>query len=525
MEDMQPAALAWQPAANPWLIASAVMAATFMEVLDTSVANVSLQHIAGNLAASSDEATWVLTSYLVANAVVLPATGWLGRFFGRRRFLITCIGIFTVASALCGLANSLGMLILARILQGAGGGALQPISQAVMLETFPPAKRGTAMSIYAMGIVVAPILGPTLGGWLTDNYSWRWVFYINLPIGLLAMAMCRIYLEDPPYLKNARPGRIDYIGFGLLALWIGCLQIMLDKGQDDDWFSSNFIRWLAFGAAAGFAAFLAWELLIANPIVNLRVLADRNLSIGVLMNLMVGAILYGTTAALPQFLQNLMGYTATESGLVISPRGFGAVIGSIVAGRIISKIDSRVWMAQGAVWLALSMFVIGNVTLEIAPGNVIWPIILSGFALTSLFVPMTTLSVATVSREQMGDATGLTSLVRNLGGSVGISLVTAMVTRGEQAHQALLVAHMSPYQAPFRQQLAMLQNSLATQSGAATAQHQAYAVMYRTLQQQAGLWAYVDEFRLLALVCLLCIPLILLFRKPAKMPVGPSLAH
>ena len=218
MADMEPAAQAWQPAANPWLIAIAVMAATFMEVLDTSVANVSLQHIAGNLAASSDEATWVLTSYLVANAVVLPATGWLGRFFGRRRFLITCIGIFTVASALCGLANSLGMLILARILQGAGGGALQPISQAVMLETFPPAKRGTAMSVYAMGVMVTPILGPTLGGWITDNYSWRWVFYINLPIGLLAMAMCWIYLQDPPYLKNARPGRIDYIGFDLLAL-------------------------------------------------------------------------------------------------------------------------------------------------------------------------------------------------------------------------------------------------------------------------------------------------------------------
>ena len=525
MAEMQPAAPAWQPAANPWLIATAVMAATFMEVLDTSVANVSLQHIAGNLAASSDEATWVLTSYLVANAVVLPATGWLGRFFGRRRFLITCIGLFTVASALCGLANSLGMLILARILQGAGGGALQPISQAVMLETFPPAKRGTAMSVYTMGVVVAPILGPTVGGWLTDNYSWRWVFYINLPIGLLAITMCWIYLQDPPYLKNARSTRIDYIGFGLLALWIGCLQIMLDKGQDDDWFSSNFIRWLAFGAAAGFAAFLVWELLISNPIVNLRVLADRNLSIGVLMNLTVGAILYGTTAVLPQFLQNLMGYTATQSGLVLSPRGIGAIIGSIVAGRIISKIDGRVWMAQGAVWLALSMYLIGNITLQIAPGNVIWPIILSGFAITSIFVPMTTLSVATISREQMGDATGLTSLVRNLGGSVGISLVTAMVTRNEQVHQALLVGNMSPYHAPFREQLAALQNSLAMQSGAPTAPHQAYAVLYRTLQQQAGLWSYVDGFRLLALVCVVCIPLIMLFRKPAKMPDGPSLAH
>src|SRR6516164_5579218 len=311
----------WRPAANPWLIALAVMSATFMEVLDTSVANVSLNHIAGNLSASTNEATWVLTSYLVSNAVILPATGWLGRYFGRKRFLITCIVIFTLSSVLCGLASSLGMLILARILQGAGGGALQPIAQAVLLESFPAERRGSAMSVYAIGVVVAPILGPTLGGWLTDNYSWRWAFYINIPIGILAVVLCLLFLEDPPYLKKQKAGSIDYIGFGLLTLWIACLQVMLDKGQDEDWLSSNFIRWLAIGAFVGFIAFLIWEMREKHPIVNLRVLTDRNLAVGAGLNLAIGAILYGTTAMLPQFLQNLLGYPALQSGLVMSPRG------------------------------------------------------------------------------------------------------------------------------------------------------------------------------------------------------------
>ena len=424
--------------ANPWFIAIAVMLATFMEVLDTSVANVALNHIAGNLSASTDEATWVLTSYLVSNAIVLPATGWLGRFFGRKRFLIACIGIFTVASAMCGLASSLGLLIFARVVQGAGGGALQPIAQAVLLESFPPEKRGAAMSVYAIGVVVAPILGPTVGGWLTDDYSWRWVFYINIPIGILAVILCSILLEDPPHIKEARRVRIDFIGFGLLIVWIGCLQIMLDKGQDADWLSSNLIRWLAFGAGIGFIAFLIWELRVEHPIVNLRILRDRNIAIGSLLLFLVGAILYGTTAILPLFLQNLLSYTSFQAGLVMSPRGFGAILGSIISGRILAnpKIDGRVWIGGGFAVLALSMYMFGNLTIQIAPNNIIWPIVISGFAVTCIFVPMTTYSMATVSRENMGEATGLTNLLRNLGGSVGISAITTLVSRSAQTHQA-----------------------------------------------------------------------------------------
>jgi DHA2 family multidrug resistance protein len=524
MADQNQTEQLWKPAANPWLIAAAVMLATFMEVLDTSVANVSLNYIAGSLAVSNDEATWVLTSYLVSNAVILPASGWLGRAFGRKRFLITCIAIFTVASVLCGLANSLGFLILARILQGAGGGALQPVAQAVMLETFPREKRGVAMSVYAMGVVVAPILGPTLGGWLTDNYSWRWVFYINLPIGILAILMCLRFLEDPPYLKNANPGRIDFFGIGFLALWVGCLQVMLDKGQDDDWFSSNFIRWLAILAVIGFILFLVRELKTPNPIVNLQVLRDRNLAIGVILNLSVGAVLYATTAVIPQFLQLLLGYTSYEAGLVMSPRGIGAVIGSIVAGRMLSKLDGRLWMAQGAGVLGLTMFLLGGIDLAISPANIIWPIIISGFGLTSLFVPMSTFSVATMKRESMGDAAGLSSLARNLGGSVGISSITALVTRSTQVHQDLMVRHFSRFAAPFRHQLATLQTSLAAESGQA-AHSQAYGVLYQTLQQQAGLWAYVEQFRLLALICLALVPIIFLFRKAKTSPEAPAMAH
>jgi MFS transporter, DHA2 family, multidrug resistance protein len=516
----------WRPKANRWLITAAVMAATIMEVLDTSVANVALNHIAGNLSASVDDATWVLTSYLVSNAIIQPATGWFGQYFSRRKFLITCICIFTLASAWCGLANSLGMLILARIVQGAGGGALQPISQAVLLETFPPEKRGSAMSIYIMGVVVAPILGPTLGGWMTDNLSWRWVFYINVPIGILSVALCLLFLEDPPYLKDTKAGRIDYIGFGLLTLWIGCLQVMLDKGQDADWFSSTFIRLLATGAALGFIAFLFWELKTPKPIVNLRVLLDRNLAVGAVLIFIAGGIMNGTTAILPQFLQNLMNYTALQAGLVISPRGLGAIAGTLLAGRLLSKLDGRAFIAQGAAVLALSMYWLGDINLFIAPGNLLWPIILSGFAVAAIFVTITTFSVATVSRQQMGDATGLTSLLRNLGGSVGISLLTNLVTRGTQAHQALMVGHLTTYDTPFRNQLAGLQHYLAAQgAGPVTAQHQAYGLMYQLLQQQASLWAYVDLFRLLALACAVLVPLVFLFKKGSQPTSGTAMAH
>ncbi|MDQ6861982.1 MAG: DHA2 family efflux MFS transporter permease subunit, partial [Verrucomicrobiota bacterium] len=351
----------WRPSANPWLIAVAVMLATFMEVLDTSVANVSLPHIAGNLSASTDEATWVLTSYLVANAIILPATNWLGQLIGRKRFLISCIIIFTLASALCGIASSLGFLIVARVLQGAGGGALQPISQAVLLESFPPQKRGAAMAVFAMGVVVAPILGPTLGGWITDNYSWRWIFYINLPIGTMAVLMVNAVVEDPPYLKRISAANIDYIGFGLLSVWLATLQYMLDKGQELDWFSSPPIVWCAVISAGSFVALIVRELTAEFPIVDLRVLKNRNFAVGAAMILLLGGLLYGTTAILPLFMQNLLHYTALDAGIAMSPRGIGALVMTIIVGRIVGKVSNKLLIGSGFLLLGYSCFMLGNI--------------------------------------------------------------------------------------------------------------------------------------------------------------------
>ena len=320
----------WTPSFNPWLIAISVMLATVMEVLDTSVANVALPHIAGNLSATTEEATWVLTSYLISNAIILPATSWITKFIGRKRFLIISIGVFTLASALCGAAPNLTILIIARILQGIGGGALQPIAQAVLLESFPPAKRGAAMALYGMGVVVAPIIGPTLGGWVTDNYSWRWIFYINLPVGLLAAFMANTFVEDPPYIQNQKPGRIDYIGFGLMALGLSALELTLDLGQQRDWFSSPVIIFTAVMSAVSLLVFVAWELYTNEPIVNLRVFLNRNFAVGTALIGSVGVVLYGSTVLIPLFLQTLLGYSATESGLAVSPRGIGSVVSMII---------------------------------------------------------------------------------------------------------------------------------------------------------------------------------------------------
>ena len=514
----------WKPSVNPWLIAISIMLATIMEVLDTSVANVSLPYIAGNLSASTDEATWVLTSYLVSNAIILPATNWLGQLFGRKRFLISCIILFTLASALCGLAGSLGFLIMARVIQGAAGGALQPISQAVLLESFPPEKRGMAMAVFVMGIVVAPILGPTIGGWLTYNYSWRWVFYINLPIGILAAVLIRAFLEDPPYLKRASASNIDYIGLGLLSVWLASLQIMLDKGQELDWFGSKMIVWCAVISTAGFIGFIVRELVTPSPIVDLRVLKNRNFAVGVVMILLVGALLYATTAILPLFMQNLLNYTALAAGLAITPRGIGAFAATIVVGRLVGHISNRLLISASALLMAYSLFMLGDINLQVAPGNLLWPIVINGVATSSIFVPLNTLALGTLSREQMGNATGIFNLVRNVGGSIGIAMITTLVTRHAQTSQAALAWHMSKFNFNFQQQFAHLQTALASNTGNWAATNKSLAVLYGILQQQSSLLSYMYGFRFCVLVCLVCAALAFLFKKVGK-PTGPIAAH
>jgi DHA2 family multidrug resistance protein len=514
----------WRPSHNPWLIAVSVMLATFMEVLDTSVANVSLPHIAGNLSATTDEATWVLTSYLVANAIILPATNWLGNLFGRKRFLVSCIVLFTLASALCGAASSLGFLIVARILQGAGGGALQPISQAILLESFPPQKRGSAMAVFAMGVVVAPILGPTLGGWITDNYSWRWIFYINLPIGILAALMVNALIDDPPYLKRVGLGNIDYIGFGLLGIWLATLQYMLDKGQELDWFSSRAILSCALVSAAAFVGFVVRELTTAHPIVDLRVLKNRNFAVGAGMILLLGALLYGTIAVLPLFMQTLLGYTALDAGIAMSPRGIGAFVGTILVGRIVGKVPNRLLIGAGFLLLGYSSFMFGNISLVIGMQSIVVPSILNGFAISLIFVPLTTSTMGTLSQQQMGNATGIFNLMRNVGGSVGIAAITTFVARTAQTSQALLVPRMSTFNPVFQQRLAEIQAGLSAHVGAWKATQLAPRILYGLLQQQAALSSYIHNFRFFAFICLICSPIVFLFKKVAK-PSGPITAH
>jgi len=509
----------------PWLIAVTVMLPTFMEVLDTSVANVALPHIAGNLAASTDESTWVLTSYLVSNAIVLPATAWLGGLFGRKRFFLACIVVFTLASSLAGAAPSLGALIVARVLQGAGGGALQPISQAILFESFPPERRGSAMAVFGVGVVAAPILGPTLGGWITDNFTWRWIFYINLPVGAAAVLMVRTFIEDPPYVRQRAPRRVDWAGLGLLALWLGAFQIMLDRGQQEDWFDSTLIRALALLTVAGLVAFLVREWTTADPIVDLRVLRDRNFAAGVALITVVGFVLYATVALLPLFLQTLLNYPALQSGYATSPRGLGAIVGMLVAGRLVGRVDTRWLIATGFGLLALSVHLLGNLTLDVTIASVGWPQVLSGLALGFIFVPLSTTSLGTLPKQEIGNATGIYNLMRNVGGSMGISVVTTLLARRAQAHQVFLAQHVSPYDAEAAQRLREMESLLAPRVGAQAAPQAAQAALYAMVVRQAMLLAFVDNFRLMAVLVLCCVPLVWVLRRASPSTTEPVAAH
>jgi len=503
----------WQPRHSPWLIAGAVMGATFMEVLDSSVANVALPHIAGSLSVTTSEATWVLTSYLVSNAIILPMTGWLGNFFGRKRLLLICIALFTIASMLCGIAANLHLLILARIFQGMGGGAMLPISQAVLLESFPPAKRGVAMATFAMGVIVAPILGPTLGGWITDNYSWRWIFYINLPVGCMAFLLSQAFVEDPPYIKRHKDSSIDYIGFLLMATGIGALQIMLDKGQEEDWFESKWICWLAFFSISGMIGFIIRELTAEHPVVDLRILKNRNFTTGLGLMTLVGAVLYGTTAALPIFLQTMMGYPALQSGYALSPRGVGAFIVTFFVGRLIGRVSSKLLIMIGFCLLATSSFWLAQINMEMSMASVVWPSILNGCAISFIFVPLSTSTMGHLRQSQIANGTGLFNLMRNIGGSLGIAFVTTFLDRDAQVHRAAMVSHMTPFDPAFISQANTLRSFFTMHSDPVTGAQQTWTLLNATLDQQSRLWAFVDNFRVFGLACLCCLPLVFLFKR------------
>src|SRR5271154_301056 len=420
---------------NPWLIAASVMLATFMEVLDTAIASVALPYIAGSLSASTDEATWVLTSYLVANAIVLPASNWFSLKFGRKRFLMSCVAIFTVSSFACGAAPTLVFLLIARVVQGAGGGALQPLSQAILLESFPPAKRGAAMAVFAFGVVVAPVLGPTLGGWLTDTYSWRYAFYINIPIGILALFMMNRFIFNPPSMKNVKVPKFDNLGFGALIVWTGCLQVILDKGQEDDWFGAHWIRYAAVALVVAFSYFVwhCWR--DKDSLVDLKVFKNRNFAIGTVLILFFGVGIYATVTVLPLFYQELLGYTAFTAGLVVAPRGLGAVCGMPIIGFLSNKVDPRWLLTFGFVTFGLTTLYFGNVTLDLSPTTLLVPILITGFSLSFVFVPINIAAYGTLNPKQIGNASGIYNLFRNIGGSIGISIASTLLTRRAAAHQ------------------------------------------------------------------------------------------
>lgn len=513
-----------EPDINPWLIAVAVILPAFMEVIDTSIASVCIPYIAGSLSASNDEATWVLTFYLLSNAVVLPASAWFSLRFGRKRFLVTSIVIFTIASFFCGAANSLVIILIARLVQGAGGGALQPISQAILTESFPPEKRGLAMGMFGLGVVVAPVLGPTLGGWLTDQYSWRWAFYINIPIGALAIFLILRYIKDPPYIKNANPGKLDSIGFGLLAVGLGCLQIILDRGQEDDWFGAMWIRWAFVIMIVCLVSFIISQLTREKTLVDLAVFKNRNFTLGCVLIFLFGAAIYSAVTLLPLYYQSIMDYSAWYAGLVVSPRGLGSIIAMPLVGILVSKIDSRILVSSGFTIFGICSLFWATITLQISPWSMIWPIIISGFSLGLVFVPLSVTTLGGLAPQSVGNASGLYNLMRNIGGSVGISVVQTILVRHQQLHQTELVRHLTPTSPNYQQNLSYFAKLFSQYSDPVTAQHQAIGQVGFVLSQQASVWSYVDDFRYMAFACFACVPVVWIVKR-VRARGAPAGAH
>ena len=517
---------AWRPALNPWIIALAVTLATFMEVLDTSIANVALPHIAGSLSAGQDESTWVLTSYLVSNAIVLPLSGWLSSIVGRKNFYMGCVALFTVSSFLCGLAPNLAVLILCRVLQGVGGGGLQPSEQAILADTFPPAKRGMAFAIYGVAVVTAPAIGPTLGGWITDNFSWRWIFFINIPVGILSILLTSRLIQDPPYFRRRKLAEthIDYIGLGFVALGLGTLQVILDKGQRDDWFESRFILIMSLISAISLIFVVFWEWRQKDPIVDLHLFRDRNFGISNMLMFMLGFALLGSTLLLPLFMQTMLGYTAQQSGLALMPGGFAIMALLPLVGFLLSRYSPRWLLVFGLVVLSASLFHMTNFDLQMDFRTTVVARLLQAVGMAFLFVPINTAAYAFLPRDKNNAASGLMNLARNIGGSVGISVVTTLLDRRAQIHLNDLSRNLTAGNAAM---LAMLRGaSRAMQAhgaSAAEATQQAYALIQGTVQRQAVMLSYIDCFWFLGVAILCMIPAVFLMRK--SKPGGGMAVH
>jgi DHA2 family multidrug resistance protein len=508
----------WTGGHNPYAIALVVTMATFMEILDTAIANVSLAHIAGSLSVSQDEATWVLTSYLVSNAVVLPISGWIASKIGRKRFYMTCVALFTISSFMCGIAPSLGLLIFFRVLQGVGGGGLGPSEQAILADTFPPAKRGMAFAIYGMAVVLAPAIGPTLGGFITDHYSWRWVFFINVPVGIVSMLLTSRVVTDPPHLKEARlkSGGIDYVGLSLIAVGLGCMEVVLDKGQEEDWLNSHFIITFGTIAAVALVSFVIWEWRHAHPVVDVRMFKSRNFVVTNLMMLTLGMSLFGSTVLLPEFLQILMGYSAQDSGMALSPGGLLIIFMMPMVGTLVSRVDPRSMIAFGFTVLAASLiFMSTHLYLGIDFKTAVLLRMFQSVGLAFLFVPINTLVYSGVPLEKNNAVSGIVNLSRNMGGDIGIAFVTTFVARRAQAHQQNLASHTTGLNAAFATRLNALSLALQKTGGSSVdASKRAMHVLYLQLQQQAATLAYLDCLKVLGLAAACMLPLLFFTQRP-----------
>jgi len=514
--DAEAADHAWRPRGNPWLIAVVVTMAAFMEILDTTIINVSLPHIAGAMSVSYDDATWTLTSYLVANGIVLPISGFLARLLGRKRYFLICIAMFTACSFLCGISGNLAELVVFRLLQGFFGGGLQPNQQSIILDTFEPSQRGRAFSVVAVAVIVAPVIGPTLGGWITDTYTWRWIFLINIPVGIFTFFSVWTLVEDPPWVRREQGGRqhVDYIGLGLIALGLGCLQIMLDRGEDNDWFGSPFIRLFAALAAVGISGAIVWLITTKKPIVNLRAFADRNFAVGCVMIFGFGAVLYSSAVLLPQLAQQRLGYTATWAGLILSPGGLVIIaLIPLVSRVLLPNVQTRFIIAFGFVSLGCALLYARTLAPDIDFETLALMRAAQTFGLAFLFVPNSTITYSTLPRELNGDGSALYVMLRNVSGSIGISLSTAMITQESQAEQAHLIGFLSPLWQPYNDTLAKITERFITLGQAAEQAHQsAVNMMFTTLMQQAAIKAYGDVFEICAIAAFCVVPITFLFR-------------
>ncbi|HWW48577.1 MAG TPA: DHA2 family efflux MFS transporter permease subunit [Xanthobacteraceae bacterium] len=519
------AGIGWKPRANPWLIAVVVTLAAFMEILDTTIVNVALPHIAGSLSSSSDEATWALTSYLVANGIVLTISGWLGDMLGRKRYFLICIGMFTVCSFLCGISGSLAQLIVFRLAQGFFGGGLQPNQQAIILDTFPPARRGAAFGVAAIATVVAPVLGPTLGGYITDEASWRWIFFINVPVGIIAVFLVSVLVEDPPWEKNKPSRGIDYIGLALITIGLGSLQVMMDRGEDADWFNSNFIRLMALLAFLGILSAIGWLLIAKKPIVNLAVFKDRNFSAGCMMIGATGAILYASAVIIPQFAQQTLMYTATWAGLVLSPGGVAVILLIPIVGRLLPVVQTRYIIATGFLIMGFALLFSSGLVPNIDFRTLVMMRVFQTAALAFLFVPISAVAYLTLPRELNGDATALFAMFRNVFGSIGISLATAVVTQRSQIHQTYLSQWTNPFHQPFQALIANYEQALLAMGHVGgTAHDLAVGRIFQAFRLQATVLAYSDVFLYCSIVAFFVVPFCFLL-SPTKSGGRPGGTH